>query len=445
MVAVALAAVLLSSCGGGEDPEGSPTGTPGSSTVIPIPMRTPTPTPVPPPDATTYRFLYAEFGNETDTIWSIDPADPSDRVEVFAVPHKPGWAITATLSPDGDKIAYNVFPPQGLDSRTDAETYILDLESKQTTLVAQGVDLLIPPRWAPDAGLLFLRQNIGQDVAVILVDLTRVDEDPDEPPPVRLALRQHISDVLTYVPIGVHPETATLYFVQVQGGTQSGTYLARYAPASGEVVATATAAAEATATPFAATATAAAQTATPVPGPSPTPTPTPALVGSDFMFLTEQTASEFELSPDASRLAFLDPQLVEGDFVFQTRVADIAASLVTPLDADGLPAGEHLRPTWHPDGDKISVGLLPSGGDPGRVATAPLGNGEVEFLPPPDRGFDMPLSWSPDGKFLAVLSFPGESVANSGLPRLVFVAPTGQRLPAPEGSEVQVVGWLAVD
>ena len=83
------------------------------------------------------------------------------------------------------------------------------------------------------------------------------------------------------------------------------------------------------------------------------------------------------------------------------------------------------------------------GGDPGRVAMVALDGGEVTFLLPPERGFDQPLSWSPDGKFLAVSSFPGESLGNAGLPRLVFVSPTGQRPAAPEGAEFEPIGWVA--
>ncbi|KKK93194.1 hypothetical protein LCGC14_2695320, partial [marine sediment metagenome] len=36
-----------------------------------------------------------------DTIWSIDPADPSDRVEVAKLPHKLGGPLFSALSPDG--------------------------------------------------------------------------------------------------------------------------------------------------------------------------------------------------------------------------------------------------------------------------------------------------------------------------------------------------------
>src|SRR3972149_8880814 len=245
----ALLAALLSAWGGA-GADSTPTPSPTPPTGSPGPPGPATVTPLPPPEPTAYRFLYSEFGMEEDTIWSIDPADPSDRVEVAKVPHKSGSAVVPALSPGGQKIAYNTMPESGVDDTRDAETYILDLKSGKTTLVAQGVDLLTVPRWAPDGGLLFLRRNGEEDVTDILVQLFKPEdedeggeqpEEEEKPPPIRTVLRQHVSDVLVYVPLGFDAKKATMYFIQVQGGTERGTYLGRYAPATGKAVATATA------------------------------------------------------------------------------------------------------------------------------------------------------------------------------------------------------------
>ena len=434
--AVTLIVGVFAACGGGT-PAGTPTPSPAPSAGLSPSPDVPTSTPLPPLDPSSYRFLYSEFGVDEDLIWSIDPADPSDRVQLAVVPHGAGWGIKPALAPDGKKIAYNAMPDDGVRPGTDAEARILDLESGETSVVAEGVDLRTVPRWSPDGGLLFLRRNVGEDVTVILVDL-REPEDEEEseeekPPPIRTVLRQHESDVQTYTPLGFDPDEAILYFTQLQGGTELGSFLGRYTPATGEAVATATAIVEATAT---------ASAGTPAPTPSPPPTP-PALTGDVFLFLSDQIARDLALSPDASRVAFLVQNLVAGRFLFQVQIADIKAKQVSPLDiVEGLAAGDQLSPIWHPDGDKVSFGQLPSGADPGRVAIVSLSGGEPIFLPPPEQGFDQPLSWSPDGKFLAVSSFPGASLGNPGLPRLVFVSPAGQRPAAPEGAEFEPVGWV---
>ncbi len=463
--AVTLIVGVFAACGGGG--AGTPTPSPAPSAAISPLLGTLTPTPLPPIEPSVYRFLYSEFGTEQDVIWSIDPSDPSDRVQLAVVPHKAGWGIKPALSPDGKKIAYNAMPDGGISPAIDAETRILDLESDETKLVVQGVDLLTAPTWSPDGRLLFLRRNAGEDVTIILVQLSKPKvegedeqgagdgEEEDEegyveldPPLIRTVLRQHVSDVLVYIPLGFDPEEATMYFAHLQGGTQLGSYLGRYAPATGEAVATATAIVEATATAIAeVTATASAGTPPPTPTPSPTPslspTPLPVLPGDVFLFLSDQLVRVYSLSPDASRVAFLVQGLVGGEPVTRTYIADIKAKQVSSLDiVGGLAAGDQLSPIWHPDGDKVSFGQLPSGADPGRVAIVPLDGSEATSLPPPEQGFDQPLSWSPDGKFLAVSSFPGASLGNPGLPRLVFVSPAGQRPAAPEGAEFEPVGWV---
>ncbi len=434
VAAVAVVALVSSACGGSG---GQATPSPSPQNGSPV-SGTPTVTPQPPLEPTSYRFLYSEFGAEADIIWSIKPDDPTDRAQVASVPHKTDWAITPALSPDGKKIAYNAMTDDGLFPNADAVTYILDLASGKSELVAEGVDLLTTPRWSPDGGLLFLRRNVDEDVTVILVDLREPEENgepaagEDKPPPVRTVLRRHVSDVLSYIPLGFDARSATMYFVQIQGGTESGSYLGRYGPATGEAVATATAIADATAT-------AAPATPTPIPSPSPLP-------GDVFLVLSDQIARDYALSPDAGRVAFLVPGLVQGQFVSRIYVAEIKSEGVSALPSPaGLTLGDQLSPAWHPDGNSVAIGQLPGGGEPGRVAVVPLDGGKPLFLPPPDKGFDQPLSWSPDGKFLAVASFSGDSLGNPGPSRLVFVSVNGQRPAAPEGAEIRALGWLAAE
>lgn len=457
---VALLVLLSPACRGAEH---DPTPTAARSPTPPPTAPPPTATPVPPPNATDFRFVYSRFGNEEDVVWMVNPAAPKKRVEVARLPHEPGWPVKATLSPDGTKIAYVAMRAAGTQPAYQADAFVLDLEEENELLatkrVAEFVDLGAAPRWSPDGQLVYLRQNIENFVGVIMVDLrelpppgpTATPIPEDAPPPVRTVLFRHNSRALDYTTLGFDPEEPILYFVQIQGGTQGGSYLGRYEPATGGAVATATAVADATATAVDATATALAETATPVPTPTPTPGPSPLATptaypdvpGDVFLVLSDQIGHDYDLSPDATRVCFSVQGLSEGEFVTRTYVADIPGLQVEPLAAPQSLSGDQLRPTWHPKGDRISFGRLPRGEEPGGVVVLPLGEGEADMLAAPEAGFDEPVAWAPDGKFLVVNHFSGDSLANPGVSSLVFISANGRRVTGGKNVEMEPVGWLA--
>jgi hypothetical protein len=108
-----------------------------------------------------------------------------------------------------------------------------------------------------------------------------------------------------------------------------------------------------------------------------------------------------------------------------------------------------LRPAWYPDGEQLTVGLLPTDGGPGQLALVKLDRSEILLLSQPPAGFDQPRSWSPDGKWLTVLHSSGSSLANPGAGRLDLISVSGHRFTVIEGadnaSEDSVVGWLKME
>lgn len=463
LVAVMLLALLLAvSCGDGDAPVGR-TPTP-SATFPPItPIGEGSITPTPPPPETPYRLVYRQFGETEDIIWQVNPADPEDRIELARIGHREGFGIVASLSPDGRQLAYLLQPESapadpGLSR---AVAYVLDLKTGRSEQIAEGVDLRFRPLWSPDGRLLYLRSLRGPDplaadVVILQVGVPEPIEGtptpsptpsptPTVPPggtpiptpvpdePVKEILKAKVSQVLSFVPIGFSGDGA-LYFVQIEGGTGGGTVVGAYALGTTESIATATAEAELTATALA--------------GASPTPSPagaTPTPAARFVVKLSDQIATDYHISPDQTRLSFIAQALVGGQPVFQAFVADLVSREVIQLPSAGLPPGDRLSPRWHPDGERLAVALLPRDGEPGVVAVVPLAGGEVRFLPPPTDGFDQPLAWSPDGVFLAVASFTGDSLANPGTVRLDVVAVTGQRITLSDrpddATPASVLGW----
>lgn len=460
LTAVCLA---LAACGGGSSPTPTPSPSPEPT---PTPSPSPAPTPTPPAPDTPYRLVYREFGQTQDTIWRVQGNNPANREQLAVIPHREGWGTRPALSPDSRFLAYLSLPDYATDAgSSQAEAYILDLKTQQTKKILDGIDLTFTPLWSPDGRWLYLRRLAGPeflaaDVIILRVDARRELEPTPTPTPlpspgqvplppedpVRVILQEKVSRVLSFIPLGFAKDGRSLYFVQIQGGTSDGTLLGAYEPAATKDIEEAEAAARAETEQAAIAAQAAAAagiTPTPVPpGATPAPLPTPHWSSKLVVQLSDQLAFDYDLSPDRNKLSFLAQQFVDGQIVNRAFIADLAAAAVSPLALDGLPAGQHLHPVWHPDSAHLAVGVLRSDGQPGAVALVAPGGGPPVFLPSPESGFDQPIAWDPAGTFLAVTHFSGDSLANLGVARLDLVAPTGQRVTVAQGADAEVLGWF---
>jgi len=466
LAAAIAAAVLIGSSGGGSD-----TATPTPSPTPEEPTEAPTPSPAPP--ATSFRLLYRESGATEDVIWRVSPADISQREQMVKLPHREGFPVLASVSPDGRMLAYLALPEAAQGAETSqAEAFVYDFARQESTKIAGGIDYQFKPLWSPDGQLLYLRRYAGfnilsSDVTIIYTRIVRLPAPgepttvptkrptptPTLPPgetatptpapvdPIKVALTAKYSQVQEFIPLGFDNEKGALIFVQVNGGLQGVTLLGSYSPATTEALAKAAEeAAKATPSP----------TPTPVPDPPPAPTttPTPTPQAKLLLQLTDQAAEDFGLSMDVRRIAFRASSLVEGRFVNRAYFGDVVpGGGVHPVPLDSLPPGDHAGPLWHPDG-RLAVAVLPSPGFVGVIALISLDGAPLSYLPAPEQGFDVPRSFSPDGVWLAVSRFSGESLVNPGDIALDLVAPSGHRLTLGEGEGFAtadaIVGWVRV-
>lgn len=462
LAAITLLAIAFAACGGEDGSSGSATPAPSETPRATTPVDA-TVTVTPPPPDSEYRLVYKEFGNEADTIWLVNPVNPGERKVIVTIPHRAGFGVTASLSPDGRFLAYLTLPEDAPADPTlsRADLLIMDLTTGYTELMLENVDLQYPPLWAPDSRLIYVRQYAGpnplaSDIFITQITLAEPPEPgatptptptptpspsptatPSEPTPtpfnpVKEILRDSVAHVLVFRPVGFAEDNERLYFVQVSGGTTVRTLLGSYAPATTESIGTATSILDATATAIG--------DVTPSPSPSPdpnaSPTPTPTPVAKLVVELSDQLIGSPELSPDKLTLSFLATVLVEGDFLARAFIADIENRVVAPLSTEGLPPGTHVNPVWHPDGQRLAIGFERSGGRNGAVALVPVTGGSLAFLPEPDSGFDEPKSWSPDGIFLAV-----EHHLDTGQARLDLVSPAGQRGTVHDNPDYAILGW----
>ena len=457
--------VVLAACGGGSD---DPTPTPDGETATPsaTPTKRP-PVPSSSPPATDWRLVIREFAPFEDVFWSVDPLDPPAKVELARIPHREGYGLKASLSPDGKMLAYLSMPDFAISVQSSqAEAYVMDLETKESVKLADGVDMTYAPMWSPDSELLYLRRYAGSEflnatVSIIRVHVPRTPEEsptpsptlaPSQTPiptldPIQVVISDSTARVLSFTPIGFADDNKSMFFVQVDGGTGGGTLIGIYAPASTEAVAVlekfildSWAAAEAENKRREEAAAAQGE-----PFETVTIAPTPAPDARFVVQISEGVAFDYALSPDLHKVAYLDQQFVDGEILNRTYIADLIEATPVPLPAAGLDVGHQLRPIWHPDG-RLTVGVIASEGGPGSVALIALDGTSLTYLPQPDSGFDEPRSWAPDGSWLAMAHSAGQSLANPGEKSLVLTSLTGQRVTVIVGADNatpdSVLGWI---
>lgn len=340
------------------------------------------------------RLIVNEFGEHADTIVAIDPADPSVRTVIATIDHAPGWGSFATLSPDGQSIAYTAIPADASDPgpETPAHAAIVDADGT-VTLLADDVDLLIAPVWAPDGSGIVVRKNTPEDDGAGSFELLLLGRDGS-----RTTLSAWQSAAV--FPVAFSPDGAKLYFTTLNA---DGTDLYSIAPdGTGE-----------------------------------------ALVAH----LSDEIARDWRLSPDGARLAFSVAESGPQPGI-AARVLDLQTGAISdaiPADATlagppatGVARGE-FNPAWTPDGGLTVAAIAPDGG---AEAIAVDESGAAAVVLSDDDAMTLPLDWSPDGATLVVRSVEGRTPFEAGASYVELVQADGTRERLSENSDTEVVGWL---
>jgi Tol biopolymer transport system component len=377
---VVLAAAVASGCGGGGG-ETSPTPT-RVATATPLPTGEPAEGP---------RLLYKEFQTDSDFLTLTDVR--ARPLRTWDVEHAANVGISASLSPDGKRIAYLALAAAGGDPTLDAQAWLLDVDSDKPRLLTGNLDGGSKPVWSPDGSSIVVRRNgpqaeIGKAVSLLKLKVSDGSE----------TLLMQADDVLELFPMAYSPDGGSLYFAQTALG---GTHFGVVAAAGG----------------------------------------TPRLL----VQASDEWARDWHLSPDGSRVVFLAGQPTDDRIASRAFVVELVeGAKPQPLSdfSDALDAGDHFNPVWHPDGQRIAVGRTPSDG-PSAAALVSLAGGELEEVTPgPDQGFDVPMGWSPAGDYLAVRSFEGSSAAQPGREHLVIIELGAGRQTVTNKGNLEFIGWL---
>ena len=329
-------------------------------------------------------LVYAEYGETADRIYTAPAESPADRTLLDTVPHAAGWAITPSSEIVDGRAAFIVLPPEA-PSHGDApaQLWVLTIEDGTRVRFASDADLLVPPVLSPDGTALLYRTALLENrQEIVRVDLAT-----------RARRVMHVEESPFGVfPVGFddsgHPLVARL--------SLTGTDLLR------------------------------------IEHPDP-----PVLL----QHLSDEIAREWRLSADGSALTYVVPIIDRELVLWEPRA--LRTSNGEPISAV-LPPASYFAPLWEPVSGALTAGSL--GGEflggigDGIVVLRP--DGALAALAPPDEGFDVPLSWSLDGRWLTVRHFERANNVDPGLDTVTVIGLDGTRRPVEAEREVIVLGWV---
>jgi hypothetical protein len=327
-------------------------------------------------------LVFAVFGENADHIYRAPAHDPSQRTLVDTVPHAPGWGILPATQMAGSLVAFTVLPADG-PARGDApaEVWLLDVDSRDRIRLAGDADLLIAPVLAAGGAELVYRRTLeGNRQALVRVDLAT-----------RLRTEVHSEETAFGIwPVGFDASGALLFARLSTAGTD----LYRLEPGTGP---------------------------------------------QWLLHASDNIARDWRVSPDGRSVSFLAPELLHERVLHRAQVVSldgVPLALAAPRDE----MGEQYGPAWLPDGRGVTVGQEAlAGSSPAAVIGL---DGRVANLARPPRGFDVPLAWSTDARFLAVRAFDGQNSYAPGSETLVIVGADGTRRAVPAAAEVIFIGWI---
>jgi len=337
------------------------------------------------------QLLFSELSGETTTFWLARADDPGSRRSLVTLSHRQGYGPRAALSPDGRYLAVTLLAPTAVDQGSDASLWLVEVPSGSARQLVGGVDLRQTPRWADNS----------QDMA-----FRRVVVLPGEPPLRRFdVLKGSVGRPGESTVVASASSADIQNFSPIAWTTDNRrVLLLRFARQGAEVW-------EADASGV-----------------------------RSLARVSDGLAQEFDRSPDGRYLAFVRPAADGGPNSIET--LDLQAQSVRRLTTS---AQALYSPVWSADSRAVAYGVANSA-DRRRSAVNRAGADGADMSPlnaPANDGFDIPLGWSQDGRFLAVRALFGSSASEiTGENLVVIESATARRASVVAAGYVQFVAWL---
>jgi Tol biopolymer transport system component len=207
---------------------------PPPRTPTPVPSPSPTFSPTPPlptppgPIPSTYDIIWAETAwiREENrpvsiTFWRANVADLDNRTEIatLSVGHK---IYRASLSPDGDYVAFTTCPSiGGCVHFWDGVLWVMNIDDSGLTQLAQGIDGSSYPTWSRDGKTVTYRKEVlkspppaSTDVSSLIYEIHTVATDGTGD---KALVVDDTADSIT--PLGWSSDGRMLYYARIVPGT----------------------------------------------------------------------------------------------------------------------------------------------------------------------------------------------------------------------------------
>ncbi len=306
-------------------------------------------------------YVVASRSAEDADIILVAPAgDPSAAIEVARVAHVAGFAPTGAVSPDGRRVAL-VVADGGTQGHPSASLVLLDLDTGSLKQLATGVEELQTALWAPDGKSIVVSRASEGSGSLVTFTLGRVAVDGAGE-----TVAARFDRVLGAYPVAFD-RAGRLVVVVIDA--RGSTVYRDAAPAA---------------------------------------------------TISSQITRDWKLSPDGSRLAFIESNVTNG-LHYLARVVTLDGGSGSEVAAQSALNDEQqqLGVSWKPGSDSPTFGSEP----------ASIAGSAGVFAQSVMAGFDIPLSYSPDGSILAVQHWTGTSYSSPGKMTLDLTSADGGRTP----------------
>lgn len=328
------------------------------------------------------QLVIAEVHETWTALIGVSPDDLNDRRQLLRVDHAARWAPRAALAPGGEWLAYTLLPPDARNPDTEAVLWVISLTRREPRPLAKNIDLRVPPQWSMDAArIAYQRVTRGLDGDLI----TTLEE-----------VNVYDGKALELVSA---PATVRLF---PAGYAANGRFMYVRFERDGAWLHEVNSAAKA---------------------------------ARAVARIAEGPARDFKVTPDGHAVAFL--ALAGWPARYHALTVDVRTGQVAAI-MPSIERAEDVGVAWKPgDPPLVTVGTIGSGAQTGRL----LSSGEPATPGAPERGFEAPVAWSPDGRFLYVRAFSGVTADDPGRETPALVDSEGVRRPVVAAGPIDFVGW----